>query len=383
MPNARIQFSAANEEEWEKINPKLREGEMAVIKKKTGRYMLKMGDIGGSTYKDSVLVWDQDDAETKIETATTMAEKAKASQDASAVSAANAKLSEEKAAESEEKSTENADKVEAIAIRLAQGQLAADWVERLNKKADKGTTLADYGITDARIEGEQLKLGRVTITPVTENPDGTTKIKGCMYITSNDTAPDKVNSINDFFSRYSRPGPRIGANERGDIIMGSTINSQVMIKDDLTVGGNISASKVYNAVYNDYAEWFERGDDATEGHIIALDETSEKEQYIKATDKSRAVVGICTNNYAHIIGGESHEDYEAYNLKKFIPVSLAGRVPVYVKGKVGIGDSIVPSEVPGIGKAIKGNVNIGKTVGMALQKSDDEGIKLIKVLVRR
>lgn len=96
MPNARIQFSAANKEEWEKINPKLREGEMAVIKKKTGRYMLKMGDIGGSTYKDSVLVWDQDDAETKIETATTMAEKAKASQDASAVSAANAKLSEEK-----------------------------------------------------------------------------------------------------------------------------------------------------------------------------------------------------------------------------------------------------------------------------------------------
>lgn len=155
------------------------------------------------------------------------------------------------------------------------------------------------------------------------------------------------------------------------------VTGNATVGGNITATGTITASKVYNAVYNDYAEWFERGDDAQTGHIIALDENEER--YIKATKGSKVVVGICTDNYAQIIGGEPHEDYIAHNLKKFIPVSLAGRVPVYVKGKVKAGDYIVPSDISGIGEI--GNKT--ESVGIALESNENEDIKLVKVLVRR
>lgn len=166
-----------------------------------------------------------------------------------------------------------------------------------------------------------------------------------------------------------------------NLTVSNTANvKQLVVSEDITATGDITGARVFNAVYNDYAEWFERGDDAEVGHIIALDETSAQERYVKATNKSKVIVGICTGNYAHIIGGEYNDDYETYNLKKFIPVSLAGRVPVYVKGTVHVGDYIVPTIIPGIGKASK-RISRG-TVGIALQHSEIEGIKLIKVLVR-
>lgn len=157
------------------------------------------------------------------------------------------------------------------------------------------------------------------------------------------------------------------------------VSSNISVKGDISANGNITAAKVFNAVYNDYAEWFERGDDTKEGEIVALDETANKEQYIKATDKSKVIVGICTGNYAHIIGGENHADYERHNLKKYIPISLAGRVPVYVKGVVCVGDYIAPSSIPGIGKAVKKKTS--KAIGIALESSDNSKTKLVKVLV--
>ena len=154
---------------------------------------------------------------------------------------------------------------------------------------------------------------------------------------------------------------------------------QLAVNGDITATGDITGTRVFNAVYNDYAEWFERGDDAEVGHIIALDETSAQERYVKATNKSKVIVGICTGNYAHIIGGEYNDNYETYNLKKFIPVSLAGRVPVYVKGTVHVGDFIIPTDAPGIGKASKERT--GGAVGIALEQNLDSEIKKVKVLV--
>lgn len=384
MPNARIQFSTASKEEWEKVNPKLREGEMAVIKKKTGRYMLKIGDIGGSTYKDSVLVWDQDDAETKIETATAMAESAKVSADKAKEEASASKQASDDSKKSAESSEESAKQAKIAMQRVLDNDVN---VENLKKVfAEKGTTLADYGITDARIGNNgYITLGKTSIHPVTLGLTGDITV-GEINLESVDI------DVNPFPGDTLDPDlpsvpSRISLGSGGIISLEPKDDAAVKVKNSLTVGkditaeGTITGSKVFNAVYNDYAEWFERGDDAKAGHIIALDESSDKEQYIKATDKSRAVVGICTNNYAHIIGGENHEDYEAYNLKKYIPVSLAGRVPVYVKGKVHIGDRIVPSDVPGIGKVKEKDEE--QIVGMALESSDRDEVKLIKVLVRR
>nr|DAG77002.1 MAG TPA: L SHAPED TAIL FIBER PROTEIN [Caudoviricetes sp.] len=98
--NARIEFSVASVEEWEKVNPKLHQGEPVFAKKPSGKYILKVGAPGGSTYKNAVVVWDQDDAETKMTSAQEAAAQALASKNAASASASAAKSSENAAATS-------------------------------------------------------------------------------------------------------------------------------------------------------------------------------------------------------------------------------------------------------------------------------------------
>ena len=129
----------------------------------------------------------------------------------------------------------------------------------------------------------------------------------------------------------------------------------------ISVGGTISGSKVYNAVYNDYAEFFEKEESIRfePGDIVALDDSRKGEElYVKATDKSKIIVGVCTNEFAHIIGGKAKTIEE--NEKDFVPVSLMGRVHVKVKGDIEVGDKITASDTPGIGrKAQPGEHSIG------------------------
>ena len=98
--NARIEFSVASVAEWEKVNPKLHQGEPVFAKKPSGKYILKVGAPGGSTYQNAVVVWDQDDAETKMTSTQEAAAQALASKNAASASASAAKSSENAAAAS-------------------------------------------------------------------------------------------------------------------------------------------------------------------------------------------------------------------------------------------------------------------------------------------
>lgn len=64
----------------------------------------------------------------------------------------------------------------------------------------------------------------------------------------------------------------------------------------------------------------------------------------------------------------------------YIAIGLLGRIPVKVKGKVSKNDLIVISDEPGIGIASKEEVS--KYVGIALEVSDNEEIKLIECFIR-
>ncbi len=112
--NARIQFSTASVSDWEKVNPTLREGEPALAKKSNGKYILKVGDIGGSTYQNSVTVWDQESAESLTATATTAATNASASATAAASSASAAKTSATAAAASAATAATLVEEIKAI-----------------------------------------------------------------------------------------------------------------------------------------------------------------------------------------------------------------------------------------------------------------------------
>ena len=60
----------------------------------------------------------------------------------------------------------------------------------------------------------------------------------------------------------------------------------------------------FQAVQTDYAEFFEHGEETEAGDVIALNENSSEERYLKATKWSKLVVGVHSDQFAHLIGGE-------------------------------------------------------------------------------
>lgn len=155
---------------------------------------------------------------------------------------------------------------------------------------------------------------------------------------------------------------------------------------NVVLTGTLTATQVFNAVYNDYAEFFPRGGDTERGDIIACDETSTREQYVKATDKSQCVVGVHTEEFAQIIGGLQVEDGKGVletNIQKFIPVSMAGRVHVKYFGKAVVGTKVVPSEIPGVGRAWQEGDPPDHVVGRIVEPDTLQDIRLVKILVGR
>lgn len=152
---------------------------------------------------------------------------------------------------------------------------------------------------------------------------------------------------------------------------------------DIKARGNITGAKTYNAVWNDYAELFERGEQTEAGDIIALDTLSPTEQYIKADSSSKRVIGVHSDTYGHLIGGEKLNNYED-NFEKFIPIGLAGRVNVKVKGKVELGDYIVPSEEKGIGRAYNKDIDDRDLIiGYLVETDNREDVRRLKMFINK
>ena len=74
MSNARIQFSTAYEEKWLQVNPMLREGELVIARKANGKRKLVVGNAGGSSYANSEVVWDAEQAESYMNTTKDLSE---------------------------------------------------------------------------------------------------------------------------------------------------------------------------------------------------------------------------------------------------------------------------------------------------------------------
>ena len=148
----------------------------------------------------------------------------------------------------------------------------------------------------------------------------------------------------------------------------------------------VEGNKVTSAVWNDYAELFERGSKTEPGDLIALDVTADKEQYTLATKSNNRVVGVHTDEYGFLIGGEQQpetQDYLQYNLPRFIPVGLAGRCHVKLKGTCKRGDYLVPSDVPGVAEVYNENVdNILTIFGIACENKTSEDIERVRVYLK-
>lgn len=143
--------------------------------------------------------------------------------------------------------------------------------------------------------------------------------------------------------------------------------------------GELTATKIYNAVQNDYAEWFERENESEviEPGDVCVWTGNGVSKSSKFNDK--AMVGVCSDSYGHILGGEALENMEDNN-RKFVPIGLKGRVSVNVIGEVEIGDLLVTSDIPGCAE-VNNDAPQNCIIGKALQGSNDINKKKITVLI--
>ena len=123
--NARIQFSTAEEKTWKSINPMLREGELVIAKKPSGKYRLYVGATGGSKFNDSVVVWDEELADSYSKSAAMSASQATGSKSAAAASASYAAQSMSAAKTSADAAAQSMSAAKTSADAAAQSMNAA------------------------------------------------------------------------------------------------------------------------------------------------------------------------------------------------------------------------------------------------------------------
>jgi hypothetical protein len=159
-----------------------------------------------------------------------------------------------------------------------------------------------------------------------------------------------------------------------------TIGSNLNVGGNIVADGEITGDKVWNAEWNDYAEFFERGCETEVGDIIALDLSSDEERYVKASKENPTIVGVHSNTYGHILGGK---DSIKESEETHIPVGLVGRVKTKIVGKIKKGEFVVLSGIPGVGCAYDEKLNNPLDVfGVAVESSDDIDIKLVKIKLK-
>lgn len=205
------------------------------------------------------------------------------------------------------------------------------------------------------------------------------------YLLVSDTINGTSNSLRPFYFNMKSGAVTMNhavtlgntLNVSGKTTLGTTFVTTLQTYDS---GGKtfnvLSGGRVYNAVFNDYAEFFEKGEETEVGDIISLDLDSDEENYIKATNDD-CIVGVHSDTYGHILGGEGSIEE---SMKTHIPVGLCGRVKTKIVGFISKGDKIVLSDIPGVGRKYNYDTDKNKKIiGFAVESNKDEDIKLVKI----
>lgn len=170
---------------------------------------------------------------------------------------------------------------------------------------------------------------------------------------------------------------------------GASIEGDTSISGgNLAVAGNITGSKVYNAVWNDYADFLPKSKDSEYEPGDLISKKRGVNEYVPSSHtegNADLVVGVFSDTYGVLLGGDRGKS-EKENKENYIPVAVAGNVYAKVVGKVKEGDFIGVSSIPGVGVSVSkfDQRFIGTIVGKSLQDKNSEGIEriLIQVMLR-
>jgi len=146
----------------------------------------------------------------------------------------------------------------------------------------------------------------------------------------------------------------------------------------LNYSGYLYATRVYNAVYNDYAEFFKKDEEMEPGDIVAVNPNGLG--YIKSREAySHLVVGVVSDEYAHCIGAPANLTAEEIE-REYAPVAMSGRVYVKVTGSVKKGELLVASPLSGMAMSMDKYIP-GAAIGKALEDYNGGGTGRVRMLV--
>lgn len=215
MSNARIQFSLASEDVWNAYNPQLKEGEIVTVLKANKKVKLVQGKVGGSTYSESTVIWDEDTAETIMSraeaaavTATAQAaaasgsaSKAAASQSAAATSATNAKASENAAKTSE---------TNAKTYEIAAGKSSTSAASSASTASTQAGKAADSATAAAGSATQASTFATTATNQATAAAKSESNAKAYM-----DTTKDLSENVNVFVPAVDADGTLTWTNKAG------------------------------------------------------------------------------------------------------------------------------------------------------------------------
>lgn len=164
-----------------------------------------------------------------------------------------------------------------------------------------------------------------------------------------------------------------GEGSSKSVLLSNQYDTDILkLTGSFVVDGDVSTvngGRVFNAVYNDYAENYEKQDilEIIEpGDIICVDDITGKYRKIRTMSDLKLVVGVCSNTYGFLLGGEENLSKEEMTLK-YIPVGISGRVYVKTDNKnIRPGDLLKPGLDSKATKAYMHN-DFGCIIGKALE----------------
>jgi len=118
----------------------------------------------------------------------------------------------------------------------------------------------------------------------------------------------------------------------------------------INVDGYLYATKVYNAVFNDLAEFMDKCEEnLSPGDVLIWDD---EKKGLRKTDieNDTRVIGVYSDSYGFALGGSEKD-------KNKVPVGISGRVWVRVKTPVENGEGLITSQDKGYAKAGDESIN--------------------------
>lgn len=198
-------------------------------------------------------------------------------------------------------------------------------IKGIKIETSTGDTELLVGVTDIEKTSDGTKL-KVNINGTTKNVDisPTVAVSGG---STNGTIQITINGKN-----YTGSVTGLKSNAFSDDaylkLSGGTITESLGIKKNLTVDGTITGSKVYGAVYNDYAEYRIAAESIKPGYVVYTEDDGELRA---TTSRCQAFEGVVSDTFGFAIGKTD---------KATTPLAVAGRVLVYSDEELHAGDTV-------------------------------------------